>query len=76
MSDTILKKRLKNLILEDYKSISSFEKDNKFSQNTVQKLLKDDKPFNPNFKTLVKISKALNVSTDYLLGISDHKDIR
>lgn len=27
-------------------------------------------------ENLVKISKALNVSTDYLLGLSDHKDIR
>lgn len=76
MNDTTLKNRLKDLILEEYKSISAFEKENKFSQNIVQKLLKDDKPFNPNFKTLVKISKALNVSSDYLLGLSDYKDIR
>ncbi|QYG30023.1 helix-turn-helix domain-containing protein [Mammaliicoccus sciuri] len=29
-----------------------------------------------SIENLVKISKALNVSTDYLLGLSDHKDIR
>lgn len=27
-------------------------------------------------ENLVKISKALNVSTDYLLGLSDYKDRR
>ena len=38
---------------------------------TSYELERTDKDANPTAKTLIKLAKAYNISTDYLLGLSD-----
>lgn len=54
-------------------SIGDLEKKCGMAKNSLYKLNDDVKEPNPTSKTLKKLSKALDVSADYLLGTTDMK---
>lgn len=60
-------KRLQSLAKENNKSLNQIENDLKLSKNTLYNYKKS----NPTQERLLELANYFNVSTDYLLGLSD-----
>ncbi|MEY8539047.1 XRE family transcriptional regulator [Lactococcus muris] len=63
--------RLQSLAKENNKSFNQIEKDLNYGKNTLYRY----KVQNPTQERLLELSKYFNVSTDYLLGITDTKQL-
>lgn len=68
------KHRLKEVLKEENISQTQLSEMVEMPRQTIYKYVNFKRTM--TIENLVKISKALNVSTDYLLGLSDYKDRR
>ncbi len=64
-------KRLQSLSKKNKKSFNQIEQDLNYGKNTLYNYKKQ----NPNQERLLELAKYFNVSTDYLLGITDTKQL-
>lgn len=65
----VFSKKLKELRIEKQLSLNEWSKIIGFAKSTVTEW--ETKENEPNYDTLIKISKFFNVSVDYLLGLED-----
>lgn len=70
----IFSERLKSVLDEKHITQSELSRETGIKRQNIYQYVNNKSV--GSIENLVKISKALNVSTDYLLGLSDHKDIR
>lgn len=68
-NNKVFLRRFRALVNQDPKSLDELAKEFGASRQTVSKWLSGDSI--PNIDALVKMAKLYNVSTDYLLGVSD-----
>lgn len=71
---SIFSERLKDILQERQMSQSELARKTGISRQNIYQYANGKTV--SSLENLVKISKALNVSTDYLLGLSEYKDIR